>query len=266
MVDCYTDIIFLTFEQRKELYHLWDAHRSKDNTIPSDLFFAKTLPLKHFVVTTPNNSGAYEMIRYHVLPESEQEVYDNNTKLVMTVESGVSDYKDEGFYFGVSIKEGCDSLLCSNIYVKNFITGDLGNVVSEKDPNYEHLYKVVNQEIATWYSIEIALLHPTVQECFRHPRIKKERIDKKERIYNNHKIYRYVKHHFIDTDELKESIYGKSSINRKALIWYVTGHWRNYKSGKSIFIQPYWKGALRATKRAEPRNREIILSKPEERC
>ena len=90
--------------------------------------------------------------------------------------------------------------------------------------------------------------------------MKKERISKAERKNNDNKVYRYVRHHYIKTDELETAIYGKHSINRKALIWYVTGHWREYrKTGKKIFIQPYWKGALREAKQAKPRNREIIL-------
>jgi hypothetical protein len=50
------------------------------------------------------------------------------------------------------------------------------------------------------------------------------------------------------------------------MIWYVTGHWREYKkTGKRIFIQGYWKGALRdmkstAFQNLEPRERELVTS------
>ena len=259
MNDCCTDVIHLTYEQRKELFHLWSSQRSENNFIPADLFFANTLPLKHFMVITPNNSNACEAVRYHVLPEEEQEIYEDNSKLVMTVETWATDYEVRGFYFGVLTKEGHDGLMSSMIFIKNFETGDLEGPISEDDENYERVCKITNQMILTWYGIEIALLHPTVKEIFQHPRIKKERIAKKERIHNDNKVYTYVRHHFIDTDELKESIFGKGAYNRKALIWYVTGHWRTYKTGRTIFIQPYWKGALRETKTANPRTREIVM-------
>lgn len=31
----------------------------------------------------------------------------------------------------------------------------------------------------------------------------------------------------------------------KCPYWPVIGHWRHYKSGKIIFIKPYWKGPKR---------------------
>ena len=46
---------------------------------------------------------------------------------------------------------------------------------------------------------------------------------------------------------------------RHTLVWYVIGHWRNYGSGKRVFIQPYWKGALRNLKMSlDGRDREIV--------
>ena len=113
--------------------------------------------------------------------------------------------------------------------------------------------------VSVWYGIQVALLHPQVKNIFSSPRVLKEKVSKEERKYNGHKIYRYVKYHVINKDELETVLHGKGEFHRKALIWYVTGHWRQYKNGNSTFIQGYWKGALRATKKTEVRDREIAI-------
>jgi len=45
----------------------------------------------------------------------------------------------------------------------------------------------------------------------------------------------------------------------------VTGHWREYQSGKKVFIKGYWKGALRNTPPTDikSRNRELIINESE---
>lgn len=259
MSDFYTDVIYLTDEMHEKLFKLWDVCRTNGNYIPADLFFANTIPLRHFLVVLENDTDAHQVTRYHVLPEDDKNILDDGSKLVMTVEVGVSDWQKSCAYVGISIKDGINGLISSKIYVKDLATGQLFEPRVNKEV-MDDMHRRINLVMSTWYGIEIAMLHPTVKEIFQHPKIKKERISKAERKDNDNKVYRYVRHHYIKTDELETAIYGKHSINRKALIWYVTGHWREYrKTGKNIFIQPYWKGALRETKQAKPRNREIIL-------
>ena len=57
-------------------------------------------------------------------------------------------------------------------------------------------------------------------------------------------------------------MYSGKKNKRHALLWHVIGHWRTYKSGKKVFVQPYWKGALREVKNMEEaREREINIPK-----
>ena len=257
MSDCYTDVIHITHEQTDEIHQIYRKY-VKDDYIPSDLFFANTIPIKHFLVFTHDEKNI-QGVRYHVLPKDEQTIFDDGSILVMTIEIGVSDSMPH-IYFGIAIKDGDDYLVCSDVYIKRPQNGDLVPLENVNIPDLKDFKNRLSFIVSTWYGIEIAMLHPTVKEIFQHPKMKKERISKAERKDNDNKVYRYVRHHYIKTDELETAIYGKHSINRKALIWYVTGHWREYrKTGKKIFIQPYWKGALRETKQAKPRNREIIL-------
>ena len=70
---------------------------------------------------------------------------------------------------------------------------------------------------------------------------------------------RYIKRHIINADDFTEKLHGNRSFQRHTLVWYVIGHWRAYSNGKKVFIKPYWKGALRDTKSANAREREIVL-------
>jgi len=115
--------------------------------------------------------------------------------------------------------------------------------------------------LETWYGIQIALLHPTVKEVFRNPRtaiLKDSKTDKKRK---KNKV-RYIKEHIINAEELDKLIYGESdkrTIKRHALVWYVIGHWRTLKNGNTIFVKPYWKGALRELKKPMPERERVIV-------
>ena len=141
-------------------------------------------------------------------------------------------------------------------------------VMYEKDtiyvPNIDLWY--VPLMLEAWYGIQIALLHPIVKYVFENPRRVKNQDYRKAKTSTLRKnIVKYIKYHSINVEEIEEAIYGKVNcidgkrkLNRRALVWYVVGHWRTYKNGKKIFVQPYWKGALKELKKAIPdRERQI---------
>ena len=137
----------------------------------------------------------------------------------------------------------------------------------EKIMNQAFLNEIVrgmSRAFGTWYGIQIALLHPTVREVFKKPnRIKNNEYRKANEIERKN-IVKYIKVHYLDPAEIEEVLYDKSvnkqKIKRKALVWYVIGHWRTRADGKKIFVRPYWKGALREIKRALPeREREVVI-------
>jgi hypothetical protein len=76
-----------------------------------------------------------------------------------------------------------------------------------------------------------------------------------------------VRKHFLNIADMEECAHTKEAektYHRKCLVWHVIGHWRTYKNGTKIFIQPYWKGVLRKVKKAcdvEPRSRELSYDK-----
>lgn len=258
-----TDIVHMTREQDLNIVELWEKSQEPqengDYLIPSDLFFSNTIPLPNLgIVLDERNSdvldGTISRASFFVKDDYEK-IQNSNAMTVMNVIVGTEN-RDYVILAEIAIQEGFDFLLCSHFqavtkkYIRNFTIEEVQEF---------GFGSLVSAFLETWYGVQVSMMHPTVREIFTHPKMQKERIEKSERKYNGNKVYRYVRHHYIKTDELNTAIFGKHSINRKALVWYVTGHWREYKkSGKKIFIQPYWKGALRETKQAEPRNREII--------
>jgi len=117
-----------------------------------------------------------------------------------------------------------------------------------------------------FYVIECALLNPVIECVFNehsnkipiNPNNKKFKKSKNKRAH-----IKYVKCIKIDSINPIDEAFKKRGFIRKTMVWYVTGHWRTYKSGKRVFIQGYWKGALRDAKNGETRDREIIFDNGE---
>ena len=116
--------------------------------------------------------------------------------------------------------------------------------------------KAFSSNINLWYLSQILLLHPQIKEVFQNPEI--------VRNYNNtirkmpsrkKKKLCYIKKHVISERTVEKTLNSKSHNMRHTLVWHVIGHWRTYKNGKKVFIQPYWKGVLRDTKKIETRER-----------
>lgn len=110
--------------------------------------------------------------------------------------------------------------------------------------------------LSAWYTAQTLLLNPLIR--IRHKTIP---IDN-EFIYKNKpgkkQPKKYVKQIvFENIDEL--NICGKGNKNHHEIhepIWWVQGHWREYKSGKRVFVQGYWKGPDRYKQELpEPRER-----------
>ncbi len=272
-----TDIIHLNHEQDLQLVKLWETGRKAEKTeqgylIPADLFFAKTLPLHDFEIELDERdqieNGLESFAFFEIIDKNMDGIHrtlnlpdgQRNIRHVMNMYASYKGFP-YGFVVHTGIEDGNDYLFGFEF----FVATKSGNLIPLAENAVKHLQvdRMFGLYMETWYGIEVAMLHPTVKDIFLHPTVKKDKIPKKDRAEYGHKIYRYVKHHYIQTDELNDAIYGKGShsFNRKALIWYVSGHWREYKTGKKIFIQPYWKGALRATKKAAPRNREIVTER-----
>lgn len=118
-----------------------------------------------------------------------------------------------------------------------------------------------SRALSLWCAIQTALLNPATKESIGSPRVEREADSKRLKNGKQGKrVVRYVRHYYINEDALAAI---KSETEKRRCTcpaWYVIGHWRHYKNGKSVFVQPYWKGEMRKEKTAiEARQREIVI-------
>lgn len=259
---CSTDIVNLTRESDEELIYLWEKKGEKV-TIPSDLFFAQTIPLMDVEISVDERMQGGIVVNYRVI------VFDNYIKkldsedveivgAVIIPIHGITE-----IIIPIRILNGFDSVLNGAIGFRNMTK--LQRNFASNHLSVSQIAQQMLEALETWYGLQIALLHPSVKEVFLNPQNTKRSQLNEHMNKNSKKKIKYVKKHIVNADDLKRKIHGESkSFQRKALIWYVTGHWRTYKNGSKVFINPYFKGALRETKKLSSiREREIVLGDSE---
>lgn len=260
-----TDIIRLTHESDKMLTDLWSIPQQKSTGhlevyVPSDLFHVGTVPLLDCKIiideTADLEHGVVTEVRVKIFPEFHATLTNSDGADVMM---GAIQYFVPTGYILVPLytRLGKESIAIGS---KGWINQN-GVVVETQSVSVAH--ELLWQCLTTWYGIQIALLHPVVKNVFATPaRLQQKTEQTKSKKHGKRTPVKYVKRHIINQNELKDLVYGKSdgkNYCRKALIWYVIGHWRTYKNGHKVFIQPYWKGALRDTGHTKSRERELIL-------
>ena len=132
---------------------------------------------------------------------------------------------------------------------------------SIKDGEYAHL---IHQEMMLFYGVELAMIHPVYKEIFESPR--DDRIfDKSSKEKKKSKSKTRVVHkHFIKKSTFSDAKRKYEGFNRNTMVWHVSGHWRHYANDKKVFIQPYWKGPLRETKKNLDSTRIMKVDVPED--
>lgn len=262
-----SDVIKLSEDSAKKLMDLWrtastDDGVKKERYTPSDLFFANTVPLMdcsiEWISEKPKQErpAPFRVVIFDDYCEILNTLPDDSSRIIGCVIINLGNGRS--FIPVMQVEKGCNYILGGKQI------GWRGFSITERDAttSIEAVLDYCAYAIQVWYGIQVALLHPTVRDVFCNPSI--ENYNKYE--YRKHKkknIVRYIKRHIIKADELDELIYGKQdgekkTIKRTALVWYVIGHWRAYQNGRKIFIQPFWKGALRELKKPMPeREREI---------
>lgn len=254
-----TDIVELNEGSIESLLSLVKNEKS---SVPSDIIFIDSIPLPDMYIAIKCPEGVLKF-RVVIYPDYKQRLRLSNqiysTKVGCMIIEGIGGFKESEIFLELGIVPGFDYFVTSN------------RVGTRKIPSYVKedieyftcgIFKLFSSNLAIWYAIQISLLHPTVKEIFAHPTqgVIKENTTKyssKKGNKKKHKI-KYIKRHIINAEDITKR--HNSSYNRKALYWYVTGHWRHYQNGKKTFIKPYWKGIMReAHNNPTPREREIVL-------
>lgn len=111
-----------------------------------------------------------------------------------------------------------------------------------------------------WYGINIILQNPVLKECVSMGReaVQDKKPSKKHKS-GKQPPKKYIRRIYINPKKMDEHDINTNTHTISKPIWYVTGHWRTYASGKRTFIQGYWKGVARDLKNGETRDRELVF-------
>ena len=263
-----TDHIFLSQKDDECLCELWKKGFSTEKGfIPSDLFFAETVPLLDCMITVDEShipGGKEFEYRVTIFPDYKerisQTVKSPNGAYVGAVSWAVGN-EDFG-YSPLIVKYGLDRL---GIGGTGYSSEGLRIAMEDAYKNYSMQYfcERVFALMSTWYGIQIALLHPMVRDVFARPTDEKVILEEPNKGGGKRRVVRYVKKHVVNADKIrKKLVTNDGKFSRHTLCWYVIGHWRNSSNGEKTFIQPYWKGPMRALKMdQEGREREIVMEK-----
>jgi hypothetical protein len=257
-----SDVLYFNRADDLRIRGFWNPTPTVLDHVPSDIFFANTVPLLDCKITLNSVDGHSFTYRVVIFDNYHQRILisgDKPTCIGCIVFSGT----ESAWAIPLMVCEGDSEIRCGDKIAYKHIK--LMDVQSYKE-------RVANNQIGfmtmgcldTWYGIQIALLHPLLKTIFAtktsEPVYKTiERKHKKP----VRRIVRYMKRHVITVEAIDDALYNtktEHTFTRKALVWYVIGHWRTYQNGKRIFIQPYWKGVLRHLKMdADGRDREIVM-------
>ena len=233
-----------------------------EKEVPADLLFSKTLPIKDILII--EDSQKFRVTIMDDYAEKIDAMKENAEKPLII---GAIEYFTEGdrvsfrCVFAMVLLYGIDKIMLQycgenekEVLLQNFGV----------DPYYENsesLEELISYgALSDWYFIQLNLLNPATKVLFSNPTIMRVPVKNKPSTGKQKRKCRYVKTYTIKGCDIKKHFYDSNNkINRKCLCWYVIGHWREYKTGQKIFIQGYWKGALKETKRNYDDVRERII-------
>ena len=211
---------------------------------PSDIVVADTIPLRQVCVVNDDSNNAF-LFDYDTSSDHEK------CKVVGTLTSeGVQDLYATT---PVVIMHDEPEFLLIDARTIGFFYGD--RQINPPNEYARETHELFSQMQMVWYGIQIALLNPYVKDIFRTETIRKTAFNSNGK--KRKSVVKYIRHHYLNPGALSPKTEAGQML-RKTMAWYVVGHWRHYQDGKTIFIQPYWKGPLRETKVCEPRERKVV--------
>lgn len=131
------------------------------------------------------------------------------------------------------------------------------------NPNVMALYDISNWRfyMELWYGSLWVIMNPLTRVIFKENSDEKDiHVEGSKGTYQNDGVLRYVRSVVITADDFEKSMKGYD-FTRHTDAWVVTGHRRTYKkTGKTIYIAPYWKGPLRELRVHKTKQRELIYN------
>ena len=249
-----SDSINLDFDSVMALTELWSRSAKDVEGIPSDLFFANTIPLQDCCINIQNKSGSYDLYRFVVHSDFEDRIRDAGEWDYAEVANLIHQRGNAELIFPILTVHGVNRLMVGEIGYRSLPKSARDNL--SKHVTMQAILSMATFVIQAWYGIQIALLHPVVKSVFNKPRTETLKASKSK--HNKKRRTAYIKRHVINAEDIRIAL-TSANIERYTLVWYVIGHWRTYRSGRKVFVQPYWKGPLRIIKQnIDDRERVII--------
>ena len=252
-----SDHVLLMGKDDNALCDLWKSTCSDEfkitGVIPSDIFFAGTVPLLDCQITVDERDVDPEKgnicdYRVVIFPDYKERINADHENPVCV---GTVVFQEGALKMIIPINVVCgiNKIVFIGVGFIN-VSEDFYSEVANK-LSMQFIGNLAYALLTTWYGIQIALLHPTVKNVFQSPQKEKVVVDGKMKgKKKNKRVTRYMKRFVVKALDIERFLYGgDKSYNRRALVWYVIGHWRHYSDGKKVFVQPYWKGALRDIKK-----------------
>ena len=274
-----SDEIVIDPEAAERLYSMWSGKELDFDNLqpcPADIFHNNTIPMRDCMIRVvetdedivlPNRTihirNDVEIVRVVIGEKNSYIVLEasTNSKRYFTAMFKLNMVDDQNF---VTISDEFDFVSYANngnrdIFIR-WMMDD--NPITPSETNYEVLRQRVQYALSVWYGIQISLLNPKLKtivgkgikakysgECGGS----KKSLDSKGK-----RKAHYVKRHVIGSTDI-DNVMSEHGFTRKTMAWYVIGHWRSYKDGKKVFIQPYWKGPLRTTQKNLDDIRERVV-------
>lgn len=273
-----SDTITLTEKEQADLADYFCKNITKDKedqAIPSDIFFSQTVALLDTEIVMKFDSGENDTLfmRVVIFPDYRETVdkmsrdNDGTAEVVGAVIIDMDKMAENLNKVNLNVRKLALPILIVNGY-DSVAMGEVGQIGFDVD-RYNKLYaegknsnSAINMRsfittqaevLSFWYVIQILFLHPNKEVLITEKRtiVESKIPGKYAKAKNKKRKAKVIRKIYIHTNHLNDPIVVRhgDGIERKTLCWYVVGHWRTYKkSGKKIFIQPYWKGPLRETK------------------
>jgi len=250
-----SDFINLNFDSVMALTELWSQSAKDVEGIPSDLFFANTIPLRDCCINIQTKNGSYDHYRFVVHSDFEDRIRDAGEWDYAEVANLIHQRGNADLIFPILTVHGVNRLMIGEIGYRNLPKSARENL--SKHVTMQGIVSMATFIIQAWYGVQIALLHPVVKSVFNKPRT--ETVKTTNSKHSKKRRTAYIKRHVINADDIKIAM-TSANIERHTLVWYVIGHWRTYKTGCKVFVQPYWKGPLRIIKQNIDDRERIIVT------
>lgn len=249
--------------------------------LPSDIFFSNTIPVKHIIIQ-PKIYSSDKIIDTYDLHVIDDDIRIKNIQRVLNGETDEADVMwirhtayatlngVKGWvraYNKFVVEKDTNYISLKKIVYydtsaafKNGFDNNVAKDISQLNIFCEEKHQCMMEVYAAWYTLQQCIL---TKELATYVKKTRTTMDFMKTQYVSNKNKKLINKYIIQLEKIQEAfmINEENSSDRKYRkpLWHVTGHWRHYKSGKTVFVQGYWKGAERNNTDIYPAPVEISL-------